>query len=288
MSNPLTAVQLADNPVGLWVLGESSGATTAVNQGSSGAAFNGTIGANVTMGAPGKFSGTTAAFFTQDFSNPNPTVSPTNSTSFASVIKTARDTGNAHGLQPTGDFSLECLVSWDFDNSNDNDYSILAYGWNSEGANSGTPYSLFLSDTYALSARLDVSGTTTCTSSYVVSDATFAHVVMRYTSSAQTIELFVSGTKVGTQNGIVSPITYADTNSTYSVDNPGLIIGGGWQLFNGTFQGWMQNVAVYGAALSDARITAHASAAAGTGGSDSGGNTPTPIPAPIYIVRRPK
>src|SRR5207253_9922357 len=47
----------ADQPVGYWRLGDASGAATAVNSGSIGAAGNGTPINNVTFGVPGALNG---------------------------------------------------------------------------------------------------------------------------------------------------------------------------------------------------------------------------------------
>lgn len=240
----LTTAQIADSPLGLWVLDEAVGATVAVNRGSAGSGFNGTIGSNVTMGAAGIIPGTTGAQFVLSNNAPNTGV-PLGSTY---MIITPRDTGNAHGLQPSGDFTLEFVAKHTPD---DNGSSILSYGGANEN-NSDPPWWVALNNSDLLAFAND-SNLSPVTSSFNPNDYQSYVCAVRFTHSLGKLEIIVNGTNVATQTGISSPV-FTD-NNTY-----GLIIGGGWQFVPGSTDAIMQNVAIYGSALSDARVLAHANA----------------------------
>lgn len=239
MSNPLTAAQLADSPVGLWVLDEGAGATVAVNQGSSGAAFNGTIGVNVTMGVPGCMAGTTAAQFSGAGADD----------SYA--IRAQRDPGNVHGMEPTDNVTFEYVVNVLGDSAGMLAATPFYFGGMSSPDGYGSVYSL--SDPNDIDVEFNDNNFTNPVASggLTLTQKPFI-VTARYGNNLASI--WINGVKQS-EVPSVPPIVYDDATHP---DN-GVQIGGLSNNF--CINGIMQNVAVYDTALSDDRIVAHATLA---------------------------
>ncbi len=236
MSNALTVAQLAKAPVLLFELGEASGATTAINQGSAGHGFDGAIGANVVMGTvPGAIAGTFGANFNGGSTG-----------ALADIISVARDIANAHGLQPSTHLTVECAIAAKATAAD----VILQYGYPSENSN-GAPYSL-QRDPHLVFVESADGGTNTA-DNFDTEVGNFL-VAARFNGLDGKVEIWVDGVLAAeSEYPATPPLFYDDSHTAYGLMIGGGDIGGGLTHLS-MFNGVIQNVAMWGRALTDAEL----------------------------------
>jgi hypothetical protein len=216
-------VVLADSPAAYWRLGESSGTAAAD---SSGNGNGGSYAGGVTLGAP--------ALITD----------PNTSASFDGADDRMYFSDST-SLSPTAAISLEAWIRPDVVPTTPGSGWNLVSKWNtallylSGGASPKFVFTLFDSATSSYSAAV-VSTTTVAT-------ATTYHVVGTYNGA--NLRIYVNGVLESTvaRSGLVNDSSFG-----------GALAGGGWgTLPSPAFRGRLDEIAIYGSALSAVRVQAH-------------------------------
>jgi PKD repeat protein len=212
---------LADSPVSYWRLGEATGTTAADSAGSS----TGSIKGGIVTGAPGALAG-----------DANTAMSFDGTTGYVSVP-------NSSSLNLTGDLSIEL---WAKPGALDNTTRAAVH----KGGASGYPsyqYRLGLTSSNFWRGTVFIgSDNYTVTSPSIAKANTWTFLAM--TRRGSTLTLYMNGVAVATTTASASPL-----NTSTGV----LAVGRTGSTSVDYFKGSLDEVAVYPAALSPARITAH-------------------------------
>ena len=214
---------MADSPVAYWRLGEASGSSAAD---SSGNGNGGSYSGGVTLGAPALINdpNTAASFDGNDdrmYFSDSASLSPTAAISLEAWVRP--------NAVPTAAGSGWHLISkW-------NTALLYIQG----GVNPKFVFTLYNSGTSSYGPNL--ASTTT------VAAATTYHVVGTYDGT--TMRIYVNGALEGAaaRSGLVNDSSFG-----------GVLAGGGWGILpSAAFQGRLDEIAIYGTALSTARVQAH-------------------------------
>jgi hypothetical protein len=225
---------LADNPVGLWMMNETSG-TTIVNQGSSGTAGNGSYG---TTYSPVLAGDTLFGLTTPDFQNSQDFVEMTYPVGF------------------TPDAGLTGAATWEYLFRIDG--ALGAYHFGILPA----PYNVLMAFSQAngnFSAQILSSGGTAVMYVYagaaVLVSGTEYHCVVTYDRASPRLEVWLNGVSVAS----ITTLNWAGSTGTAALTQP---VGGysrtsGSTGIGSTLGGSLGGYAMYAGVLSNARIAAH-------------------------------
>ncbi|TAM72483.1 hypothetical protein EPN44_15895 [bacterium] len=246
VSGGYAAAVLASKPTAYYRLDETSGS---VAHDSSPNALNGTIGTSATLGAPGLLQSSSDAAMT-----------------FPGIQSTAGIVSvppNAL-LRPSALVSIECLLRFA---SVPRTYAVpLSYGSDATYA----PYDLYFASGH-LDAQIDLSsGAIVLSSPGALQANTTYHVVVTYDGTTMTLYLNGNAVASGTRTG-----TIAGYDLTH-----GLAIGDDAGLSDPGYAGTVDEVAIYGRALSASEVVTHYNA---TLSSQPPPPTPTPPPSTKYV-----
>lgn len=227
-ANTYADIILADAPIRYHRLDESSGATAFDI---AGGAHAGTYSGGFTLGAAGALTG-----------DPDTACAFNGSTARVSIPTTLLPSGN----QP---FSMECWFK--FAAAPAGNQFLICYGSTTPAAHNA--FQLYL--TPAGAVQCDVVGTGVITSAAVAANA-YHHVLVTWDGT--TLTLYVDGTSRGTSTPGAQAIPTSSTALTIGVNTSAT---------SGFYSGQIDEVAVYGSALSAARASAHfAAGSAGPSG----------------------
>lgn len=234
------AAVLADNPLGYWRLLETSG-TTAVD--SSGNGHNGTYTGTFTLGATSPI--------THDA-----TAKALNLTSCTTSVNGYVSIPDATALNPTGTaLTIECWLKFKTASTGTNPFAGYVFKTNAGGTaqwglgagNSPTNNELATMHVYT---STDSSGTSAY--SGAIDDGAWHHVVGVYNGT--NLVMYRDGSNTFSTN-------YNQTGTILSATGEPLYIGNIFGALVAQFDGYICEAAVYGTALSSARILAHFNAA---------------------------
>ncbi len=219
---------MTDTPLAYYRLDDTGGTTMydATND-----RLNGAYGSGITRGATGLIA-----------NSPDAAASFPGGSWSASSIATVPQSGT---LQPSSAVSVEAWAKESATNTTGNAIDLVSYG-----PVSGAAYSLKItaSNTFAFTVRTTAPATLTVTGTTTLSAGTVYHAVGTYDGT--TSKLYVNGSLEASSPGS-GGLSYSGI-STY-----GLSIGAGQSTIRSVFNGVLDEVAVYGTALSDTRIAAH-------------------------------
>ena len=233
---------LGDNPVGYWRLGEASGATTAGNIGSSGTNNDGTYTNGVTLGATAlihstKSGGDTAASF--DGAD--------------DLVNIPADTGDLTSLK-----SVYTIDLW----FNAGDTTSVQYLYEQGGGSNG--YVFYLNGN-KLTAGLSNNNTFySVQHSGTVTAGLTHYAAMVYDGGASLLRVYLDGVRTDLTTGLPASVaghtgiagigSISGTGNSGARDHRGIVAQG---VDDGHFQGTIDEVATYDAALSSATIRSH-------------------------------
>ncbi len=227
---------LSDSPIGYWRLGEASGPTAADSSGFSRDLSYNNFSIPGDFGQPGAVFGSSNTGIKFTPGSPRPTLSRGNNTDF----------GFASGQS----VSVEYWVKAAPFNSTSNEAGLITKGYDSSQVQ---PWYL---SRYKSNNRVDFflrSPDRVATSTSSIEDNRWHQVVGVYDSSAAEVRIFVDGALEGTTGGVAAN-PYGTNSRPFTIGNH----------LNRAVDATMDEVAIYGAALTNAQVAAHYNAAVGT------------------------